>query len=102
MDDAQLRAKLTAGAGRVDLAEARLPEPPTHGEQRIIIHDDRAIFDNLADSRSLEMSGDLAAVLFKKRGHLGNGSRFFLKQHLTSDGFDFRVRKGNADRESVH
>ena len=45
VNDAQLRAQLTVRAGRVDLAEAVLPEATPNRQQRIVIDDDRAILD---------------------------------------------------------
>ena len=45
VDDPQLRAELAACAGGIDLPEAVLPKPPPDRQQRIVVDDDRAIFD---------------------------------------------------------
>ena len=56
MDDSELRTKLTACAGRVDLPEAVLPEPAPHRQQRIVLDDDLGVAPNLADASALKLA----------------------------------------------
>ena len=98
MDDAQLRAELAARAGRIDLAEAVLPKPPPNRQQRIIIDDDRAILDRLADARALKLPRDFAGVLVEQGAHIRDCGGLFLQQHLASDRLDLGV--GQRERGS--
>ena len=90
VDDPQLRAELAVRAGRIDGAEAVLPEAPPHGQQRIVVDDDVAVLRALADARALKLARDLAAVLLEEVAHGPDRRGLLLQEHLAGDRFDVR------------
>ena len=62
MDDLELCAKLAGRAGHVHRAKHVLPEPPADRQQRVVVHDDIAVFRARGDARARKLAVDFAGV----------------------------------------
>ena len=89
-------------ARRVDLAEALLPEPSTHWQQRKIVDDRLVVARAGADFRALQVAGDLAAVRLDRALHGGDRGRLLAERHLTGDGLDVGVGERHLHDEPIH
>ena len=72
VNDPKLRAQLAVGARRIDLPEAVFPEPPAYRQQRIVLDDDGAIFDDFANARALQLPRDFTGVRVEKLANVGH------------------------------
>ncbi len=62
MHDLELRAKLAGRTGHVHRAEHVLPESPADRQERIVVHDDVAVFRAGGDARAGKLAVNLAGV----------------------------------------
>ena len=101
VDDAELRAELAVRSGRVDRAEAVLPEAAAHRQERVVVDDDVAVLRALTDARALELARNLAAVLLQEVLHRRDRRGLLLQEHLADDGLDVLVGELDADGVAV-
>ena len=102
VDDAKLGAQLAVGACRVDLPEAVLPEPPAHRQQRVILDNDGAVFDDLTDTRPLQLPRDFAGVGVEQLANLARRRGLLVQQNLAGYLLDLGVRQRHANRKAIH
>ena len=62
MHDLELRAKLAGRTGHVHRAKHVLPEPAADRQERVVVHDDIAVFRARCNARARKLAVDLAGV----------------------------------------
>src|SRR5438876_11931944 len=85
----------------VDLAEAVLPEPTPYRQQRIVLDDGGAIFNDLANSRALKLSRDFAGIHIENLANVRDAGGLLVEKYLSGNLFNLRVRERNTNGESV-
>ncbi len=101
VENPQLRTELAVSAASIHGAEARLPEPATGRQQRVVVDSVGGVLRAGADARVLQVPGHLAGVILEQLLDLGNGARLLGEQNLAGHGFDIGVDQFHPNDEPV-